>query len=180
MDQKTLEKNKQKLSNTLDRVLEMEVGISDNSEDYTLEYIAAKLALVTAYSEKLSTYSTLLASHSLAVINGARSAKSYVKIRTAQIMLSPEYQAKSGSRQKAWLEVKIAPLTISATNWEIFEKSLNVVQDAIAEKMTTFRKIDSSLRLQTRIYEDQHGMGYGVPAVPGEKAVAALPCEDLN
>lgn len=180
MNKKALDNNVAKLEATLDRVMTMEVCISEMDVDYTLEYIAEKLALVTAYCERLSSHSTLLSRHSIPIIRASKSAKALIRIKNAQFMNSTEYRSKLRGRQKPWLEAQLIPYYQASNNWDVLEKSVAIVQDAIAEKMSTFRKIDSALRLHTKIFEDKHGIGYGVPAANLRGDNDGLMCKDLT
>lgn len=160
MKRENLEKNLAALTNILYGVLKMEVGVSGEAEDYTLDYIAQKLARTTQFMERLSYISTSLAQQGIRVVEGVKGAKALLKLKTSEFMECGSYRDhKNKGQGKIWLEAQLAPFHVEASRWETLEKAINQVTNAVAEKTQTLRRIDSALRLQEKILEHKKTSG---------------------
>lgn len=152
----------------LDQALAMELGLSEDDSDYDLNFITQKLAQVSVYQEKLSDMMLRLTRVHLEVNRVATTKASALNFKQYSIKGTPEYSTVPRAERSEWLSNQLETDRLASERWTILRTAVSSVKDAVAERASTMKRLDSDLRLQTRLLEARVAAGASSPySFPG-------------
>lgn len=165
---KTPEGIEQYIEGALDDALAMELGLSEDDSDYDLHFITQKLAKVSTYQERLSDIMLRLTKIGLEVSRVASTKASGLNVRTGSLKSSQAYLDQPRASRSEWLSNQLESARVDAEKWTILRSAVSSVKDAVAERASTMKRLDSDLRLQTRLLEARVAAGASSPySFPG-------------
>lgn len=145
----------------LDDALNLQLGLSEDDSIYTVSYIQEKVTRVSVYQERLSDIQTKLSKMHLEILRVGGQLRSLKNTKERRLKGSDEYADQDRSVKTLWLVNQLEHETEQAEAWEFARKVVSEVREAVAERLSTMKRLDSSIRLQSRILETKHTMGLG-------------------
>jgi len=142
----------------LDTALGMKLDLKEDP-DYDLRYITEKLAKVSSFQERLSDIQIRMTQFSLVVTTKSSNTTALLKTKEAILKASPEYGQKKVPLRSSWIRERTEGLRQEASTWQDLRRMVSEVKDAIGERASTFRRLDSDLRLHTKLYEARVASG---------------------
>lgn len=133
--------------------MSMQVGLTDDDSDYDLVYISDKLKKVSVYQERLSDIQMMLTRMSLEIIKMARATQGVLNIRERELKATEDYRDTPLNEKALWMANHLGEVGKEAENWRLLSKMVSEVKDAVAERAGTMKRLDSDIRLHTKIYE---------------------------
>jgi hypothetical protein len=153
---------------SLDEALGMELGLSEDDSDYDLNFITSKLAKVSVYQEKLSDMMLRLTRVGLEINRVATTKASALKFRDSKLRNTTEYKNTPSALRGEWLSNQLDDARKDSEQWTLLKSAVSSVKDAVAERASTMKRLDSDLRLQTRLLEARIAAGASSPySFPG-------------
>jgi len=152
------------LMGLLDDATAMEVRMSEDDSHYDLNFISAKLALVSTYLERLSDIQMKLTRHSLEIIRVARANKALLAMKEKELKASDEYAETPVHQKGFWLANQLQDLTQASENWQGLVFVVSEIKTVVNERAGTMKRLDSDIRLHSRLYEQKVAAGATSPA----------------
>ena len=169
------QKIKAGLMEVLDKLDTHVLDLSPDSEEYDLHYISKKLAACTHHQEQLSTLLLNLTRVNLAVTNMNRGASTALELKSRQLKDSEDYKCLPRDEKSTWLAGQLQNLREEADAWIDLRKAVSEVREAVAERASTMKRLDSDLRLHSKLYETKVSQG----AIP-RPTYSANPDDDID
>lgn len=148
----------------LDRALSMRLELSEDDSDYDLHFISQKLAKVGVYLERLSDIQMDLTRTAIVATRQHKTLSARVRIQEKQAKASDEYYSLPTNEKAYWLENRLTDLKEQAGTWAQLAATVSEVRNAVTERATTMKRLDSDLRLHARIYEAKVAAGATSPS----------------
>jgi len=148
----------------LDDATSMQVGLTDDDSEYDLNFISDKLKKVSVYQERLSDILMKLTRMSLEIKKRSTTCRSLSLLKEKELKASDGYQEQERSARSYWVENQLSDLRQEAERWEILARMVSEVKEAVAERAGTMKRLDSDIRLHTKIYEARVAAGATSPA----------------
>lgn len=148
----------------LDQAMAMQVGLSDDDSEYDLNYISDKLKRVSVYQERLSDIMMKLTRISLEVTKVSRSTQGLVNIKLRELKATDDYRDTPLNEKALWTANQLGDTEKEAEAWRVLSKMVSEVKEAVAERAGTMKRLDSDIRLHTKIYEAKVAAGATSPA----------------
>jgi hypothetical protein len=148
----------------LDAAAEMRVGLSETDSDYDLHFISAKLAKVGVFQERLSDIQMSLSKASIEAIRIHRAMSARIRIKEKEAKASDDYANLPLNERAFWLENRHVALKEEASSWHQLANVVSEVKGAVAERVSTMKRLDSDLRLHAKIYEAKIAAGATSPS----------------
>lgn len=149
----------------LDDGSSMTLGLTTEDSDYNIDFVRQKLALCSTYLERLSDISMKLTRISVEVTRAARGVSQTLKIRMNQLKATDGYREQSREQKTPWLLSATRGEQEAAERWNGLRSVVSEVKDAIGERAQTMKRLDSDLRLHSKLIElaPQEGRGATSP-----------------
>lgn len=139
------------------RILENAANLRLNLEEdeviYDLTYIRHKLAQCSSYIEQLSDAQMQLTRISLEVTKTAAGHHGLLDLEGKKFKASPEYAAQPVAAKGHWLDNQLTSLRSEAERWSGLRRVVSEVKEAVGERTQTMKRLDSDLRLHSKLYE---------------------------
>lgn len=148
----------------LEDATSMQVGLADDDSEYDLNYISDKLKKISVYQERLSDIQMKLTRMSLEVIKMARATQGVLNLRERELKATDEYRDTPLNEKALWTANRLGEVGKEAETWRALSKMVSEIKDAVAERAGTMKRLDSDIRLHTRIYEARVAAGATSPA----------------
>jgi len=145
----------------LDDGMNMRLGLSTDDSDYSLHFIRQKVALCSTYQERLSDIMMKLSRISLETTRVASGRHRLLEMKRSELKGSTTYAEQPRDQKTPWLEGKLQELREEAERWSSLKRVVSEVKEAIVERAQTMKRLDSDLRLHTRLIEVQGPEGQG-------------------
>ena len=137
----------------LDRVIDLKLELSEDDSVYTLPYLREKLTTCSRQLELASDIGMALTKIQIELRRLVSSKSGLVSIKTMEWRATEEYLKQPSAIRTAWLSQKVMKEHIDFVEWESSLKMVLEVKEAVSEKMTILKRLDSDLRLQTKLLE---------------------------
>ena len=165
----------------LEQALEMEVGMSPDDTAYDIAFIAKKLALCSTHMEALSGIQIQLTKIGLYVTRQDHSRKNALSLQEAKLKASDEYGETPRVERKLWLEDRLREQRQEHQDWMDLRRAVSEVKDAVAERAGLMKRLDSDLRLHSKLYDTKVAAGATPPPTFSGQGEGSLPTEqDLD
>lgn len=151
------------LMSLLNDASEMQIGLSEDDADYDLNFISSKLALVSVYQERLSDIQMKITRITIEVRRVGSQTHSLHKLKERQLKGSDEYDNTPRSEKTLWLDNQLTEVREAAEEWRIMGQLVSEVKEAVGERAGTIKRLDSDLRLHTKIFEAKVAAGATSP-----------------
>lgn len=151
----------------LDKAAEMRLGLSLEESEYDISYIAEKLIQCSRMLEKLSDYALELTRVAIHVNQRALTEQALLDLQETQIKASQEYENEPRNSKKAWLREQLQEKEETARRWMDLKRAVSEVRGAVEERTQTMKRLDSDLRLHSKLFEAKVATGALPP--PGFK-----------
>jgi hypothetical protein len=146
----------------LDHALAMKLGLSEDDSD--LHFIGEKLAKVGVFQERLSDIQIELTKTAIEATRVHRGLSTSIRLKEKQAKASDHYANLPLNEKGFWLENQHADLKEQASRWNQLSSVVSEIRNAVTERTTTMKRLDSDLRLHARIYEAKVAAGATSPS----------------
>jgi len=153
----------ERLLSLLDDAEKLKLGLSDDQADYDLIYISGKLAKCSALLETSSDIMMQVSRVSLPVIKTAGSLNIRFAVEEKRLKASLEYRGTELTEKGAWLADQLADLREAVLEWNALKAVVSEIKSAIGERAQTLKRLDSDLRLHSKLYETKVAAGATSP-----------------
>jgi len=143
----------------LEQAGSMELGLSEDDTDYDLAFLSNKLAKCSVFQERLSDIQLKLTKINIFVKTTSKRAESVLRAYTTELKLSEEYADQPRAIKTPWLENELLERKGELDKWMELSFIVSEVKDAVNERQGTMKRLDSDLRLHSRIFEAKVGVG---------------------
>lgn len=143
----------------LHETISMELGVSENEEDYSLQYIAEKLAQCSSFLEKLSNLQLSLTRMGLEVVKKTFAVKGLRRVQESTLKSSDEYVSTPRDQKSAWVTTQLSLILSVEESCTYATRMVSEVRDAVSDRMQLMKRLDSDIRLQQKILETKVVMG---------------------
>lgn len=150
---------------------ETHVGLSEDDSVYDLHYISGKLALLSSHLETLSDIQFSLTKISLEVRRKVGALKSLLTVRERELKGGLEYIETPRDQKSVWLGNQLQELRELFEGWQFTERMVSEIREAVDDRSGILKRLDSDLRLHSKLYEAKVTHGAHSPAsLPGGDA----------
>jgi len=163
----------------LDDAMEMTVGLSEDESVYNLMFIREKVAKCASYQEKISDVMMKLTRVSIEVQRIAAGKKLSLLNKKNTLKGSDEYKDLDRNDKTAWFQEQLIEEQDSAEEWNTLKRVVSEVKEAVSERAQTLKRIDSDLRLHTKLLEMSNEEGRGASS-PHSYTGSASPELDID
>jgi hypothetical protein len=143
----------------LDEIISMEVGISDEAEDYDLLYISSKLALCAKSQERLSEIQLHLTKISIGVSRTSSDISVVLKAKERALKADPSYVSNSREERGHWLDLQLGVEKKEDLIWQDIKRTVSTIREVLGDRVQTIRRLDSDLRLHQKLFEAKVASG---------------------
>jgi len=150
----------------LDDAMSMSLGLSEDDSLYNLIFIREKVAKCSTYQERISDVMMKLTKVSIEVQKVAHGKKLELLFKTNELKDSKEYKEAPRNEKTAWLQTQLMGAQDEAESWNTLKRVVSEVKEAVGERAQTLKRLDSDLRLHTRLLEMSNEEGRGASS-PG-------------
>jgi len=162
------EETRNKAFEILDSAASMVLKLSEDDSEYDLKFLSEKLAKVSVFQERLSDLLLTLSRMTIAVRQTKSAAESALRVFTTEVRLSEEYADQPRAIKTPWLEQKLLERRAELDKWIDLSFVVSEVKDAVNERQSTMKRLDSDLRLHSRLFEAKVASGATPrPSFPG-------------
>lgn len=153
----------EKAESYLNDAMEMRLNLSLDAAVYNLNYLSEALAMVSTWQERLSDLQMKVTVMSLEIIQQKRARAAILRSKKNELRASDEYSQVPLNEKAGWLENQLLLVDKEAGDWAEAEAIVLEVKRAISERAGTMRRLDSDLRLHSKLYEARVGAGATSP-----------------
>lgn len=147
----------------LDDATDMKVGLSEDDSIYDLDFISEKLARISVYQERLSDIQMRLTRFTMEVRRVFSRKASIHRLKERELKGGQEYGKIPRAEKSLWLSTQLEKTREAAEEWKILGQLVSEVKEAVAERAATIKRLDSDIRLHTKIYEAKVAAGATSP-----------------
>lgn len=137
----------------LDTATGMQLGLSEEDSDYTLDFLKKKLAMCSYYTERLSDIMMELTKISLEATRISSSKNNLLSLKHNELKASSTYSEQPRDKKTSWLESQLGTYRGEAERWNMLRRVVSEVKDAVGERGQTMKRLDSDLRLHSKLLE---------------------------
>ncbi|HEC65656.1 MAG TPA: hypothetical protein ENI23_10190 [bacterium] len=145
----------------LDDATEMTIGLSETDSDYNLMFIREKVTKCATYQERISDVMMKLTRVSIEVQKVAHGKKLEFIFKTNSLKDSEEYKNLPRDEKTVWLRLRLMEAQDETESWNTLRRVVSEVKEAIGERAQTLKRLDSDLRLHTKLLEMAKEEGRG-------------------
>jgi len=141
----------------LEDATNMTLGLSADDSEYNLTFIREKVAKCSTYQERISDVMMKLTKVSIEVQKVSHGKKLELLFKTNELKDSKEYKEAPRNEKAAWLQTQ--------ESWNTLKRVVSEVKEAVGERAQTLKRLDSDLRLHTKLLEmtNEEGRGASSP-----------------
>jgi len=143
----------------LDKAASMELNLSEDDSRYDLAFLSEKLAKVSVYQERLSDLQMDLTRMVIFVKSTAKRAESALRAYTTELKLSEPYKDEPRITKTPWLDQQLSERRAEVEKWTDLSFVVSEVKEAVNERQGTMKRLDSDLRLHSRLFETKVASG---------------------
>jgi len=143
----------------LEHAIEMRLELSEDDSDYDLHFITKKVAQVSAYTERLSDMMLQLTKIGIQCTRCAGDMAASMRLKTESLKASEEYGDTPRSARAEWLSNQLEGPREEAERWKQIAAAVSSIKEAVAERASTMKRLDSDLRLQSKLLEAKIAAG---------------------
>lgn len=147
----------------LDNAMDMKLELSEEDSSYDLIYISGKLAKCSTYLERLSDIMLMLTKRSLAIIKLERAHSSLLRFKEIDLKGSDIYQNLDRFEKSLWLANQLRDERSAVEKWITLRRMVSEVKEAVGERAGTMKRLDSDVRLHSKLYEAKVAAGATSP-----------------
>lgn len=148
-----IEELEQQVLAHLDDGLSMSLGLTTTDSEYSISFIKEKLILCSTFQERLSDIMMKLTRVSIEATRMGFAAKQRLDLRYNERKSSQDYQDQPREKKTVWLQSAIKDQQEAAERWNALRRVVSEVKDAIGERAQTMKRLDSDLRLHSKLLE---------------------------
>jgi len=150
----------------LDDAMNMSLGLSEDDSQYNLTFIREKVAKCSTYQERISDVMMKLTKVSIEVQKVAHGKKLELLYKTNELKDGKEYKEMRRDHKSAWLQLQLMETQDESESWNTLKRVVSEVKEAVAERAQTLKRLDSDLRLHTKLLEmsNEEGRGASSPS----------------
>jgi len=150
----------------LDEAAAMKLELSEDDAQYNLMFVREKVAKCSSYQEKISDVMMKLTRVSIEVQKVAQGKKLGLLYETNSLKESKEYKEMPRNEKTSWLNVQLAEAHEETESWTALKRVVSEVKEAIGERANLLKRLDSDLRLHTKLLElvKEEGLGASLPS----------------
>lgn len=145
----------------LDDATSMTLGLSEDDSEYSLIFIREKVAKCSTYQERISDVMMKLTKVSIEVQKVAHGKKLELLYKTSELKDGAEYKEMHMHHKTPWLDMQLAEAKDEAESWNSLKRVVSEVKEAVGERAQTLKRLDSDLRLHTKLLEMSNEEGRG-------------------
>jgi len=163
----------EKVLSLLNDAMEMKLGLSEDDSQYNLMFIRERVAKCSAYQEKISDVMMKLTRVSIEVQKVCHGKKLGLIFKTNELKDGDIYKNLPRDEKTAWLRLQLMETQDETESWLTLRRVVSEVKEAVSERASTLRRLDSDLRLHTKLLEmtKEEGLGASSPnAFTGSKS----------
>lgn len=157
------DKIEQECLGLLDQAMSMEVGLDNGEADYDLNFIASKLKAVTIFMERLSDIQIMLTKYTIVVRQQASNCETIHKIAKEQLHVKPEFRNIPAVDRVVLEREQLGETLTTWERWRDVAATLTLVNNAVSDRAGTIKRLDSDLRLHSKLYEQRVAQGATSP-----------------
>lgn len=143
----------------LEEVLNMEIRLGDDDDVYDIGFISQKLHLCSKFSERAAHIMISLTKINIEVTGHAAATLGLSKTVQSRLKASPEYGELPMRERSDWLSNRVEGERQAAEKWQLLRSAVSQVKEAVADRVSTLKRLDSDLRLQSRLLEAKVAAG---------------------
>lgn len=149
----------------------------DLSEDatYDLNFISDNLKKVVTYQGRLGDIQMKLTKIVIATRQASQAAKDRVQASLKDLRASDDYKQVPLNEKGQWLANQLADENKEAAEWKQLEDVVSEIRKAVDRQVGLMRRMDSDLRLHSKIYEARVAAGATSPG-----SYTGSSTEDIN
>ena len=151
----------------LDDAMDMKLGLSEDDSDYNIFFIREKVTKCATYQERISDVMMRLTRVSIEVQKVAHGKKLALTFETNEVRDGLEYKELPQNEKTGWLQNKLKEATDVAESWNTLKRVVSEVKEAVSERASTLKRLDSDLRLHTKLLEMSNEEGRGASSPTG-------------
>jgi len=148
-----------RLLELLEEAASFVVDLPLQEEAYDTSLIVTKLAACAVYMEKLSGYQLEVSIALMSIGKLVRNSKAKLRKQEMDTKDSQAYKQQDRSEKTVYLEKTVEPFRDELEQHETMRLLLAEAKEGLTEKMNSLRRIDSSLRLQSKLLEEKISLG---------------------
>lgn len=155
----------------------MKLGLSEDESAYDLTFIRSKLAICSTYQERLSDMMMKLSRISIETTRILQSNKAHHSLKEKRLKATEDYRKTHVTEKGAWLADQLRDEEESILSWQQLHSLVSEVKEAVAERASTMKRLDSDLRLHSKLYEAGVAAGATAPTSFTGSSTAELDIE---
>lgn len=141
----------------------MKLDLSEDESVYNLTYIANKVAKCARYQERLSDMVMELTKIQIPLTQLLADAHASLRRKTEELKSSEEYENQARSDKTNWLSNQLEADRDTEIKWSALKTAVSQVKEAVVDRASTMKRLDSDLRLQSKLYEQKVAAGAAPP-----------------
>jgi len=139
----------------LDHALETNLNMVEDEDAYDIPYISKKLAQVGVFQERLSDIMMKLTKYSIEITRQSSNSKSLLDLAEQTYRDSDTYKHLPRDEKTNWLQSQLNKDRELNERWAVLKRIVSEVKDAVTERAQTMKRLDSDLRLHSKLYESK-------------------------
>lgn len=147
----------------LDEATDMRLDLDEDESVYNLTYISNRIAKCARFQERLSDLSLELTRIQLPLTQLAAQATNRTRLKLDELKASDDYANEPRASKTAWLSNQMESQREEEQKWSTLKTAVSQVKEAVVDRASTMKRLDSDLRLQSRLYEQKVAAGATPP-----------------
>ncbi|HEC60638.1 MAG TPA: hypothetical protein ENI27_00095 [bacterium] len=156
-----IEELNEQVMGLLDDAQAMKIGLTTDESKYNLYFIREKVTRCATYQERISDVMMKLTRVSIEVQRIAMGKKLELMFKTNELKSGDEYKDLSRDEKTSWLQSNLRGAQEETESWISLKRVVSEVKEAIGERANTLKRLDSDLRLHTKLLEMMGEEGRG-------------------
>lgn len=163
MTQTTPEQIEERILTILDEALNMRLELDEDESVYNITYISNKVAKCARFQERLSDMTMELTKIQIPLSQLIAGEHARLRRKTEELKASAEYENEPRSNKTAWLSNQLEADRDTEIRWSALKTAVSQVKEAVVDRASTMKRLDSDLRLQSKLYEQKVAAGATPP-----------------
>lgn len=143
----------------MDDAMALSLGLSEDDSVYDLTFISKKLAICATYQERLSDIMMKLTMRSIEVHRVSSGQRRLLEMKERELKEGVEYAALAREEKGPWLGKNLQERRDEAERWNTLKRVVLEVKEAVSERAQMMKRLDSDLRLHSKLYEAKVAAG---------------------
>lgn len=137
----------------LDDAIAMELKLTEDENDYSLHFVREKLAKCGTYLERLSDLQMKLTKLSIDVTKKQAAVQGLYHSRLIEVRGSEVYRNAPRHAKADLLTEGCLGAHVECESWMALKRMVSEVKEAIGDRAQTMKRLDSDLRLHSKLLE---------------------------